>query len=127
MTTQIRRPIDFTNTFSKDESGLIQTVLKEISNHLDKVGHADLESTKVHISAPVDLPRKAVVENIVKRLARKGWVATFHKAEYGFHIVLSDDRLLPSYSDEDSSEPGFGDDEHELVATMGATKREWGC
>jgi|TARA_Y100000310_G_scaffold33824_1_gene31956 hypothetical protein len=135
VTTRIRRPGDFTNTFSKDECGLIQAVLKEITNHLDKVGHSDLRSTKVHISGPVDplstinngtLPRPAVVESIVKRLARSGWVATFHKAEYGFHIVLKDDRItFPSDPGESISEEEL--QEFAAVVATAAPKREWGC
>jgi hypothetical protein len=116
----IRRPGDYTNTFSKAEGATMQKLLDKCASELAEHAHADIDKVKFRVAE--HLPRQAVRDRLVKMVERKGWELGIERDVHKGGILLT---LWPAGKADDTSDEA--EQQLELIPQAGAGNRDWGC
>jgi len=116
----IRRPGDYTNTFSKAEGATMQKLLEKCARELAEHAHADIDKVKFRVAE--HLPRQAVRDRLVKMVERKGWELGIERDVHKGGILLT---LWPAGKADDT--PEEVEQQLDLIPPAGAGNRDWGC
>ena len=119
--TNIRRPGDYTNTFSKVESLLIQSLMDQIGRHLAEHAHVDLGKTAFRVAE--ELPRQEVRDRLIKMVGRKDWNLRLERDMRHGGLLLH----LRAASVTDDDTPDEVDQQLELIPPAPAGNRDWNC
>jgi hypothetical protein len=118
--TNIRRPGDYTNTFSKAENATMQKLLEKCARELAEHAHADIDKIKFRVAE--HLPRQAVRDRLVKMVERKGWDLGIERDVHKGGLLLT---LWPAGMADDT--PDEVDQQLDLIPPTAAGNRDWNC
>jgi hypothetical protein len=119
--TNIRRPGDYTNTFSKAENMLMQSLIDRCGRQLAEHAHAELDKTKFRVAE--ELPRQQVRDRLIKMVARKGWALWIERDTQQGGLLLT---LRPSSPAGDDT-PDETEQQLALLLPTPSNNRDWNC